>query len=45
MQVIYKGKVYTVEYKNFLGTRCYGLKSRFANGSVFPAAKTDCKIV
>jgi len=46
MHVIYKGKQHEVLYTRFCGDyELYTLKSHFADGSMFPAKKTDCRPV
>ena len=44
MHVIYKGKQHEVLYTRYCGDyELYALKSRFPDGSMFPAKKTDCR--
>ena len=44
MIVTYRGKKYEVASTSYLGnTGLFGLKSKFANGAVFPASKALCK--
>ncbi len=45
MEVSFRGQVYEVAHDHYLGRKSglYGLRSRFTGGSIFPAAKTDCR--